>query len=307
MRLFYCDESGTAFKVPFGGGKTGTPLDNLTKNVKRNAWYVMCAVSIDDVDRQPLNSKLWDIKKKWLVDRKGVSSLFPHSPEAEIKGNYLLARMAARDKRIKDAGEPEYEIWKEFTDAEIEELLDEHFRALEDYNIEVHAVAVDQREVYRRFLRLSWFAPYIALSLLWNLASHSCRWSGQQALFVVDAGGGLGTSYETNEFFTTREQVRNASPRRDWWLNFDQFIVEEPLAVDSRRVQIIQLADLFAYTLGQCIRLNDPKWSWFERIEPLLSKHSRSGLPGGVGLTFYPQTSVPSEFRRFFPDVGASE
>lgn len=300
MLLFYCDESGTPYKTVAPKSGQLPTIDRLSRNLDESPWYVLVALSIKDVQRQVLNNAIHEIKSKWLKETFDLYSIYEHHPEAELRGNYILARLAHAEGRIATVGDPDYSIWKKASDIALANLTTAIIKTLSDHGAKLYVVAVDQRAVYRRFLRIAWYSPYIALTILWNLACHSCLHFGEQSLFIVDSGGGLGTNYETLEFLRTRDQVKKSFQVPGWWLNFDRFIVEEPLVVDSCRVQLIQAVDLVAYIIGHAIRTNDPKWSWFQKLLDIMAVHGVKGGIGNVGLTFYPPDSRPSEFKIFF-------
>jgi hypothetical protein len=286
--LFYTDESGRAYKrepVLEALVSPGSTMD---------PWYALGAVCISERLRPVVDDYFVRMKQAFFP------GCDPASEGTEIKGsrlrNYLYLASTGQWARKKPRDGP----WATLQASQVRALADAVFDLLRKVKVTVYVAAIDQRRVYeycRRRGTCMWQSNFHALTLLQQRACQFLEYEqgrSEQGAFILDRHSSLQIERHFMDFLQTRNQINQTAA---YPVDFDQLLVEEPLAVDSHVVSLIQLADVITHAVWQGVT-KGAGHPWFQAVEPYLVRRWGSETYLGAGLELLPRTLMMPRRRR---------
>jgi hypothetical protein len=280
--IFYADENG--------GHSMATKPDieppELTNGTSPR--FTISCVGVRDTSRKPLAEAIFTLKTKHF----GEAIEGPWG-DTEIKGRFLMraARGAASgNPLIKPSG------WKALDTVEKVQalaidlgLLFGKFRPL------IFAAVIDKNEMLATGRDLHPIG--VAYAYLHQRIAFAMEdtYAGDAAMVVADQQTQHESFFRSGGLHEARESLTRRLPRKP---NYD-LVLDKPLWVDtdfsSWDREIIQLADIVAYTVNACVERGAPpaEYSYlWEQIKPHFATHYKTGKIAGAGISIYPRTST---------------
>ncbi|MCJ7768129.1 DUF3800 domain-containing protein [Candidatus Bathyarchaeota archaeon] len=287
MQLFYCDESGTSL--------SREALPKVTKDVHADQWYFLGALAIPETLRTETYGLVIDLKNQYLTSLAPFQLLHEKSIESELKGSRLFQIIESRTQNL------DLPLWRQLRREQAEEMVDRLIQGLIGIGLagSLYVVGVEQRLLYRKYFRIARPAAFTALAFLQQRACSRLTWNWdttqhlELGAFIVDRGSAVERQMDVVEFLSTRDQISLSLPTPP---EYDRWLLENPLAVVSSDCPQIQICDILTYIVARAVRENNPAWSWFNRVLPLIASRS-DGTRSGIGITLYPHPeAAPSGF-----------
>ena len=282
MLIFYADEYGDHSML------TAPKITPLVLKEGTSEFFVLASVGVRDISRKPIAEALFELKKKHF----GASVVGAAWGDTEIKGRYLFrASRSVSNGRLLESPSG----YRSLDSAEkVESLVRDLGLIFAKYRPLVFTVGVDKRELLRRG---TGFHPlgvaYAYLNQRIALAMEKL-YAGDAAIIVADQQTQHEAFFRSGKMNETRSMLtQNLSMKP----NFD-LVLDKPLWVDtdlsSWDREVIQLADIVAYTTAECLKRGEaPKelcYLW-EQIKPCLAVNWRSGDVLGGGFAIHPKTA----------------
>jgi hypothetical protein len=286
MKLYYCDESGTSHSP-----KNFSQIVKSDRDGKfRDPWYCLGSLGVPEKKRYDLYHLVLDLKNEYLTSLTQNRFLHEKSLEGELKGSQLFQVIDGKSNTI------ELPLWRDLTRSKAEELLDKIIQGLINNALgePFQLVAIEQRVLYRKYFRIALPPAFIALTFLEQHACMDLRLEQEVGAFIIDRGSAIEQQWDVFQFLSARDRISRELP---YSVDFDRWLLENPLPTNSSDCAQIQLCDVLIYIASRAIRENNPAWPWFRKIVPLIASNA-DGSRLGAGLNFYPPESVPSNFVR---------
>jgi hypothetical protein len=283
MLIFYADEYGdhsmtTAVDIEPPRLKTGT-----------SEMFILSAVGVRDTSRKPLAEALFEIKRRHFGEH--VRDLpWGHT---EIKGRYLFRASRSTASGNVLSSPPGYAALT--TAASVESLVTDLGLIFAKYRPLIFTVAVDKRELLARDSKLhplgiayTYIHQRIALAM-------EKLYAGDAAIVVADQQTQHEAFFRSGRMHENREALTSHLYMQP---NFN-LVLDKPLWVDtdlsSWDREIIQLADIVAYTTAECMRrmtAPDEICYLWEQIKPCLAVHWSTGNTLGGGFAVHPKSAA---------------
>ena len=281
MLIFYADENGDHSMLT---DLSATPLQ-LKRGVSPR--FTLAGVGIRDTSRKPVAEALFRLKKRHFGDAVQGSW-----GDTEIKGRYLFraARGVAADNPLKSPAGYERLDSPGKVNALIRDLglLIAKFRPLIFASVvDKNEMLATNRELHPLGVAYTYLHQRIAIAM-------EDLYAGDAAIVVADQQTQHEAYFRAGGLHRTRE-ILSAGLRRA--PNYD-LVLDKPLWVDtdlsSWDREIIQLADIAAYTANEYVRRGEPPtepcYLW-KQIEPCLAVNSSTGNIAGWGISLYPKSA----------------
>lgn len=286
MLLFYIDE--------FGDHSVATAPDDPTSlKAGVSEWFVLGSVGVRDTSRKPLAEAIFELKRKHFGE--GID-LDPWD-DSEIKGRYLfrVARSTAAGKKLK---RPSAYQTLDKSD-KVTNLIDDLDLLFAKFRPLIFAVAVDKRALLELSQKASAnyeVAPPLGASYayLQQRVAFTMEqvFAGDSAMLVADQQVQHEQYFMSGEMNDVRDGLTENLPLQP---NFD-LVLDKPLWIDTNLSswdrEILQLADIVAYSVGVCVREGQPpEWPCYlwPRIESLMAVHWSTGRVEAGGFSIYPK------------------
>lgn len=272
MLLFYIDESGSHHMA-------SDPADPTRLKSDTSDWFVLSAVGIRDTTRRVLAEEVDRIKREHIrADAKSPWN------DSELKGR----RLAITWKNLRDGDDRPggYPIRTRGQLAALEkdaQLLFSRFRPI------TVTVAIDKR----RLLALRPGEPALgwAYAFLYRRIALLLErlYPGEGGVLVADQQGEHEKAFELGELTRIRDELARVGR-----LHADyRLLLDRPLWIDSRLStwdrEIIQLADLVAFTTHEGVQHGFETQALWSAIYPTLALGWQDGEPDGEGLVIFPK------------------
>lgn len=281
--IFYADE--------FGDHSLNLDPDADTPTLKSGTsqLFVLSAVGVRDTSRRPLAEAIFKLKLKHF----GAPAAGQVWGETEIKGRYLFraTRSAASGNVLASPSGYQTLDTPEKVSALVKDLglIFATFRPLIFATVvdKVHMVETG-REFHPLGIAYAYMHQRIAMAM-------EDLYAGDAAIIVADQQTQHEAYFRSGRMNQARSDLDAALPRKP---NYD-LVLDKPLWVDtdlsSWDREIIQLADIVAYTVAECIKRGQPpvegNFLW-NQIRSGLAVHRRTGGILGGGLSIYPKTAT---------------
>jgi hypothetical protein len=285
--IFYADEFGDHSMAL-------DPSDASHLKAGVSEHFVLATVGVQANSRKPLAHDLFELKRRHFGDE-----IVGHPwGESELKGRFLFraARSAANGKVLTH---PVGYAALDTVD-KVDALIGDLALIFAKHRPLVFAAAIDKNAILaskpsRERSPLGVAYAYIHQRIALGLEK---LYSGDAAIIVADQQ----TQHET--FFRSGQMnaVRDEISAKLWMQPDFNLVLDKPLWVDTELSswdrEIIQLADIVAYTIGECMKRGEPPteacYLW-EYIRPCLAVHWSSGQLTGAGVSVYPKSAkVPA-------------
>ncbi|NUU06581.1 DUF3800 domain-containing protein [Leifsonia sp. C5G2] len=281
MLIFYADEYGdhsmTTAKSEPAVLKAGT-----------SEFFILSAVGVRDTSRKPLAEALFDIKRKHF----GESVADEPWNASEIKGRFLFRATRSVASGNVLASPASYQRLD--SRAKVDGLITDLGLVFTKYRPLIFTVAVDKRElISRKSTTHPLGAAYAYIHQRIALTMEKL-YAGDAAIVVADQQTQHEAFFRSGGLHASRE----AFPLKP---NFN-LVLDKPLWVDtdlsSWDREIIQLADIVAYTTAECMKRNSPPpeacYLW-EQIRSCLAMNWSTGRILGGGFAVHPKSApVPA-------------
>lgn len=278
MLIFYADEFGDHSMNSLPGASPAVLKAGVSE------YFILSGVGVRDTSRKPLAEELFALKLKHFGDAAGG----PWG-DTEIKGRYLFraTRSAATGNVLNDP--KGYRVLD--TSAKVEALVNDLGLVFAKYRPLTFAVAIDKTALLRHSPERSPLGTaYTYLHQRVALTMEKL-YAGDAAIIVADQQTQHETYFRAGHLHATRESLTNGLLVKP---NFN-LVLDKPLWVDtdlsSWDREIIQLADIVAYTAGECMKRGEAPseacYLW-DRIKPCLQVHWTSGTLLGAGFAVHP-------------------
>jgi hypothetical protein len=279
--IFYADENGDHSMLT---EPAVTPI-RLKNGVSPR--FTLAGVGIRDTSRRPAAEALFKLKKRHFGD----AVLGPWA-DTEIKGRYLFraARGAASNNPLKSpAG---YERLN--SPGKVNALIRDLGLVIAKFRPLVFAAVVDKnemlatnRELHPLGVAYTYLHQRIAIAM-------EDLYAGDGAIVVADQQTQHEAYFRAGGLHRTREILSTGLRRTP---NYD-IVLDKPLWVDtdlsSWDREIIQLADIVAYTANEYVRRGEPPtepcYLW-KQIEPCFAVNFSTGNIAGGGISLYPKSA----------------
>jgi len=287
LLIFYADEFGDHSLLR-------DPNDPQKLKSGVSEYFVLATVGVQANSRKPLANDLFELKRRHFGD--GV--LGQPWGDSEIKGRYLFraARSAANSKVLSHpVGYAALD-----TVQRVEALASDLSLIFAKHRPLVFAVAVDKRAILAKEhipersplgVAYAYVHQRIALGL-------EKLYSGDAAIIVADQQTQHEAFFRSGKMNAVRDEI---SAKLVMQPDFN-LVLDKPLWVDtdfsSWDREIIQLADIVAYTVGECMKRGtapeEACYVW-RSIRSSLAIHWSSGEVSGAGFAVYPKwATVPT-------------
>ncbi len=176
-------------------------------------------------------------------------------------------------------------IWKNLGSSQLEQLENSIFDLFHRVDPVIWIVVVKQADIFRKHGAETWPPHFWALTFLQQRAAMFIQkehGTYENGLFILDATTTFATSAQFQEFLKVRETINRTVP---WPLEFGRYLVDVPVLGQSHLIQALQLADIVAHSMWKKGHKDDTL-NWFERLEPFLARHWRTGLYDQAGITY---------------------
>lgn len=283
MLLFYVDECGGH------GMKTATTEQGLdTLKAGSSPYFVLSGVGVRDSSRKPLAEALFELKKRHF----GASIEGAAWGDSEIKGRHLsrAARSVESGNVLKHPVAYSVLDTKEKVSALCRDvgLLFDKYRPL-TFTIAVDKFALVGTDPARTVQPLGAAYAYLHQRIALSLEK---LYEGESAILIADQQTEHEKFFRSGEMNDARDRLTSGLYVKP---NFD-LIIDKPLWVDtdlsSWDRELIQLADVVAYTTTECMQSGQaPKrqsYLW-EHIRGTLALHWRTGKIESGGFAVYPR------------------
>lgn len=280
MLIFYADEYGDHSMLT-------DPRVPSTLKRGTSEFFVLTGVGVRDTSRKPLAEALFDLKTRHF----GAVAAGPWA-DSEIKGRFLfrVTRSVANGKvLVSPMGYRSLD-----TAAKVEALIKDLGMIFAKYRPLIFAVGIDKMELLRRELDTHPLgAAYAYLHQRIALAMEKL-YSGEAAIIVADQQTQHEAFFRSGKMNATRALLtQNLYLKPNFAL-----VLDKPLWVDtdlsSWDREIIQLADIVAYTMAECLKRGAAPvelcYLW-DQIKPCLAVNWKTGSVLGGGLAIHPKTS----------------
>lgn len=293
MLLFYVDE--------YGDHSLRTdPNDPASLKSGVSPWFLLGAVGIPDSSRKPLAEALFALKQKHFGEDVGLAPW----ADSEIKGRYLFR--ASRSVATGNVLQKPSAYASLTSPKQVESLVTDIGRIFDTYRPTIFCVGIDKLRILERKPKLRvdpLGAAYAYLEQRVALTMERLH-AGQGALLVADQQ----TQHET--YFRSGEmnRVRDKLTRRLVLKPNYNLVLDKPLWVDTELSswdrEILQLADVAAYSAAECLRRGEAPteacYLWEQVRSHMAIQWSTGSIEsGGLAIypkpTAYPKTKEPAE------------
>jgi hypothetical protein len=274
MLLFYIDESGHH--------RMDADRDDPTRLARDTTeWFVLSAVGIRDTSRRPLAEEVDRIKRDHLrPDKSGSWN------ETEIKGR----RLAITWDNVRD-GDDRPDGYR-LASAEKVEALEKDLRLLfSRFRPITVTVAIDKHRLFATRPgepALGWAYAFLYRRLALLLAR---IYPGEGGVLVADQQTEHEKAFRDHELTRIRDELARGRLTADYRL-----LLDRPLWIDSSLStwdrEIIQLADLVAFTTHMGVESGFETQTLWPAIYPTLARGWSDGEPDGEGLVIYPNPAA---------------
>lgn len=281
MLIFYADESG-------GHSMATRPGSDPAELAKGNSdRFTLAGVGVRDSSRRPIAEALFKIKRKHFGSRTDG----PWG-DTEIKGRYLMRAMrgAASGHPLRSPlGYASLD-----TPEKVDSLISDIGLLIAKFRPLIFSAVVDKREMLATGKDLHPIGvAYAYLHQRIALAMEDL-FAGDAAIVVADQQTQHESFFRAGGFHEVRSTLTANLPRKP---NYD-LVLDKPLWVDtdlsSWDREIIQLADIVAYTVDVCVARGvaptESCYLW-ERLKPSFATQYRTGNILGGGIAIYPRTA----------------
>lgn len=288
MLLFYADEYGDHSMLT-----SGDP-GSVALKAGTSEHFILSAVGVRDTSRKPLAEALFEIKKKHFGAAIGSQPW----GDTEINGRHLFraSRSTANGKILEH---PKGYAALDST-SKVDALVYDLGLVFATYRPLVFVTAVDKLALLSRGLeRHPLGAAYAYINQRVSLAMERL-YAGDAAIIVADQQTQHESYFRSGKMHEARRSLSDGLAVAP---NFN-LVLDKPLWVDtdlsSWDREIIQLADIVAYTAAECMKRKEAPgeacymWEW---IKPCLAIHWTKGTVRGAGFAVHPSKAVS----RFIP------
>jgi hypothetical protein len=256
------------------------PDDPTRLKSDTSEWFVLSAIGIRDTTRRVLAEEIDRIKRQ----RLGAGTNAPWN-DTELKGRKLAITWSnIRDDATRPGGYPTIRTATQLDALETDaSLLFSRFRPI------TVTVAIDKRRLLA--LRpgepaLGWAYAFLYRRLALLLARLH---PGEGGVLVADQQGEHEKAFEVGELTRIRDELSLAGR-----LHADyRLLLDRPLWIDSRLStwdrEIIQLADLVAFTTHEGVQHDFGTQRLWPAIYPTLSRGWTDGEVDGEGIVIFPK------------------
>jgi acyl-CoA-binding protein len=280
--IFYADEYGDHSMSTAPGISPSTLKPGVSE------YFVLSAVGVRDSSRKPLAEELFALKRRHLgeaaKEKWGTT---------EIKGRYLFraSRSVANGKVLSDP--PGYAVLD--TVEKVDALVTDLGLVFAKYRPLTFMVAVDKVALLRHRPDTNPLGAAYAYIHQRVALSMERLYAGDAAIVVADQQTQHESYFRSGQMHRTREAFTSELPVKP---NFN-LVLDKPLWVDtdlsSWDREILQLADIVAYTAAECMKRGraptEACYLW-ERIKPCLQVHWSSGRLLGAGFSVHPSKAT---------------
>ena len=288
MLLFYIDECGDHALAT-------DPADNSGLTLKRGVspYFVLAAVGIGDSSRKPLAEALFTVKAHHF----GAAVNAFRWSESELKGRFLARASQSVDKGRALMSPSAYAALR--TRGQVDAFVNDLAMIFAKFRPLIFAVVVDKHDILRvaasgRRVETPLGVAYTYLQQRVALTIERLH-TGESALLVADQQTQHEALFRTGHLNAIRDRMtRPLRTKPDFKL-----VLDKPLWVDTDLStwdrEILQLADIAAYTATECMRRGSPPtagcYLW-EAIRPNFAMHWHTGNIKSGGFAIYPSKST---------------
>lgn len=284
MRLFYIDEFGDDHI-----GRCATHEGHWTLAQGASDLFVLAAVGIQDTSRLDLAGELRTIKGRYFPDH-----LLRPWGDTELKGRFLNqagSRLASGKAPLSPPG------YAHLSKAQFGSLVFELSRVWRRFRPEVFAVVIDKRVLISdEDVPNPVALAYALLQQRLTLQVSRAHGRSEGVLLIADEQ----TTHERYFHEGTIHDVRSGLSSNLEGIEIDyDVLLDKPLWIDPSlstvEREVIQLADLAAYTTAQFVLRDGPpteKHLFWKAMRPCYATHWNTGRVTGGGLTIYPKPSA---------------
>lgn len=284
--LFYVDECGGHALVEVLGedGKPGLKEGS-------SPYFVLSAVGVRDSSRRPLAEALFEIKQRHF----GESATKLPWAETEIKGRYLqrASRSVAVGKTLRSpAGYAALD-----TTEKVSQFSNDIGLLFDKYRPLTFTVAVDKAQLLGKDRKRTVEPLGAAYAYLHQRIALSLEklYAGESAILIADQQAQHEKFFRSGQMNAARDRLSGGLVLKP---NFD-LVIDKPLWVDTDHSswdrELIQLADVVAYTTTQCMidkRAPAHRNYLWPQIRNTLALHWRTGKINAGGFAVYPKSSA---------------
>jgi hypothetical protein len=280
--IFYADENGDHSMLT----EPGVTPARLKRGTSPR--FTLASVGIRDTSRRPVAEALFDLKKRHFGDASAGRWV-----DTEIKGRYLLraARGAATGRPLPSpAGYARLD-----TPAKVDALIRDLGLLFAKFRPLIYATVVDKTEMLATNRELHPIG--VAYTYLLQRISIVVEqlYAGDGAMVVADQQTQHETFFRAGGLHEARERLAEGRNKRP---NYD-VVLDKPLWIDTELSswdrEIIQLADVVAYTVNEYVARGEPPtepgYLW-KQIEPCLGVNFTTGKLAGGGISMYPRSTA---------------
>lgn len=281
MLIFYSDENGGHSMATKAGSN---PLELASGNSSR---FVLSGVGVRDTTRKPLAEAIFALKRKHFgaeVDKAWS--------ETELKGRHL--RRAIRGATSGNPLQHPSGYLVLDTPAKVNALIADIGRIFVQFRPLLLAAVVDKKEMIATDRDLHPIG--IAYAYLHQRIAFTMErlYAGDGAIVVADQQSQHEAFFRKGGFHEVRAILSKNLPRKP---NYD-LVLDKPLWVDtdlsSWDREILQLADIVAYTVDACVENGQPPaeacYLW-EQMQHGFARQPSTGKIMGGGIGLYPNTA----------------
>lgn len=282
MLIYYIDECGDHSML--------TAKDDASRlKPGTSEHFVLAGVGVRDSSRRPLAEKLFAIKQKHFGD--AVTTL-PWG-ETEIKGRYLFR--AARSTASGNILQSPLGYAALDRPEAVRALVRDIGLVLSSFRPNIFATVIDKQEMLQ--LGRDFHPVALAYAYMHQRVALAMEdlYAGDASIFVADQQTQHEALFRAGKFRDTRAALSAKLGRQPAY----DLVLDKPLWVDTALSswdrEIIQLADIVAYSVNECMKrgaVPDEEVYLWRQIQFCMASHFRTGATAGAGLSIYPRTAV---------------
>lgn len=279
MLIYYVDE--------FGDNSVSTEPGSNPPRLKRGVsdYFILSSVGVRDTSRKPLAEALYEIKERHF----GASIVKNRWSDSEIKGRHLFraARSAATGNLLRSPSA--YQTLT--TPAKVDALISDLGMIYTKFRPMIFSAVVDKADMLTRKVNDPLGVAYAYLHQRVALTMERI-YTGEGAIFVADQQTQHETYFRSGGMNALRDQLTHGLAMQPDF----RLVLDKPLWVDTELSswdrEIIQLADIAAYTTAECMKRGKPpsesSYLW-KQISACMAVNWRTGGLESGGFAVHPR------------------
>lgn len=279
MLIFYVDEFGDNSILT----QPGTQPRTLKAGV--SDYFILSGVGVRDTSRKPLAEALYEIKERHF----GAKVAKGRWSDSEIKGRHLFraSRSVATGHVLKSPN-----AYKTLTTpAHVDALISDLGMIFAKFRPVIFSAVVDKADMLTRKINDPLGVAYAYLNQRVALTMERV-FTGEGAILVADQQTQHETYFRSGHMNALRDQITNSLGLKPDF----RLVLDKPLWVDtdlsSWDREIIQLADIAAYSTAECMKRGAPPqescYLW-KQVSACMAINWRSGGLESGGFAIYPK------------------